>query len=67
MPMLSPINTIPTPKEVAGMKSMVSPFAKLALAASFGLCLTALPLAAFDTKARAAYVVDQGPRLRCRN
>jgi D-alanyl-D-alanine carboxypeptidase (penicillin-binding protein 5/6) len=58
--MLSPINTIPTPKEVAGMKSMVSPFAKLALAASFGLCLTALPLAAFDTKARAAYVVDQG-------
>lgn len=28
--------------------------------AGLGLCLTALPLAAFDTKARAAYVLDLG-------
>jgi D-alanyl-D-alanine carboxypeptidase (penicillin-binding protein 5/6) len=39
---------------------MVRPLAKLVLAAGFGLCLTALPLAAFDTRARAAFVLDQG-------
>ncbi|WP_083101028.1 D-alanyl-D-alanine carboxypeptidase family protein [Pseudophaeobacter leonis] len=39
---------------------MVRPLARLVLAAGFGLCLTALPLAAFDTRARAAFVLDQG-------
>lgn len=42
------------------MRPMVRPLAKLVLAAGFGLCLTALPLAAFDTRARAAFVLDQG-------
>ncbi len=44
----------------AGIKTRIIPFSKLALAAGFGLCLTALPLAAFDTRARAAFVLDQG-------
>ncbi len=42
------------------MRPMVRPLARLVLAAGFGLCLTALPLAAFDTRARAAFVLDQG-------
>lgn len=41
------------------MRPMVRPLAKRVLAAGFGLCLTALPLAAFDTKASAAFVLDQ--------
>lgn len=42
------------------MRPMVRPLARLVMAAGFGLCLTALPLAAFDTRARAAFVLDQG-------
>ncbi|MEP2717992.1 D-alanyl-D-alanine carboxypeptidase family protein [Pseudophaeobacter sp.] len=48
------------------MRSMIRPFARfaqtarLSLAVGLGLCLTALPLAAFDTQARAAFVLDQG-------
>jgi D-alanyl-D-alanine carboxypeptidase (penicillin-binding protein 5/6) len=48
----------------AGVKSKLHPLSRLtsrlALVAGFGLCLTALPLAAYDTRARAAYVLDQG-------
>ena len=42
------------------MRQMVRSFVPLITAAGLGLCLSALPLAAFDTKARAAYILDQG-------
>jgi D-alanyl-D-alanine carboxypeptidase (penicillin-binding protein 5/6) len=42
------------------VKSPFRPIAKQLLAAALGLCLTALPLAAFDTRAEAAFVLDQG-------
>ena len=42
------------------MRPSLRSFAKLAVSTTLGLCLTALPLAAFDTRARAAFVLDQG-------
>lgn len=42
------------------MRPSLRSFAKLAVSTTLGLGLTALPLAAFDTRARAAFVLDQG-------